>query len=138
MSLSSTQRWAVDTSDFLGFKHSTYKQKMYNYSITNPSEYTLMRMTAIEKIKFKMVGDLYDDLYSVLSKGTTKDGDVLITINNRLEAPCYPQQDVTELALEGAQEMQKIMEKVINIVLPDYTTIANSQIKAKSDAAKIT
>jgi hypothetical protein len=135
--LAGPQRWAVDTSDFLGFKYSTYKQKMYNYSITKPSEYTEMRMRALEKIKFQTVGNLYDELFNILSKGTTKSGDYLTTLTGTLEPPNYPQQEVTEIALEAAKEMQKIMEKVCDIVLPDYTTLASSQLKAKSDAAKI-
>ena len=132
-----TNRWAVDTSDFLGFKHSTYKQKMYNYSIVNPSQYTTMRMNAIEKIKFLAVAKIYDEFFAILSKGTDKDSNPLITINGNLEPPCYPQQLVTELALEAAELLQAQVEKVCDIVLPDYQAIANKQIKAKTDASFI-
>jgi hypothetical protein len=38
-----SERWGVNTSDFLGFKHQTYLSNLYNFAITKPTNYNSMR-----------------------------------------------------------------------------------------------
>jgi hypothetical protein len=131
------QRWGVNTSDFLGFKHQTYLSNLYNYAITNPTSYNLMRTTALEKIKFESIGSIYDNFFSILSKGMTADQTQVIFINNTPTLPSYPAQKVSELSLKAAQTLETLLNEVCDIVLPDYTEFTHKRLREKTNGQNI-
>ena len=135
------QRWGVNTSDFLGFKHQTYLSNLYNFAITKPTQYNSMRTKALEKIKFEAIGAVYDNFFNVLSKGisgTTATGlTQVIFIDTTAAEPSYPAQKVSELSLKAAQTLEQLLNEVCDIVLPDYTEFSNKRLREKTNGQNI-
>jgi hypothetical protein len=131
------ERWGINTSDFLGFKHQTYLSNLYNYAITNPTSYNAMRTSALEKIKFESIGSIYDNFFHILSKGMTADQTQIIFINNTATQPAYPAQKVSELSLKAAQTLEQLLNEVCEIVLPDYTEFTHKRLREKTNGQNI-
>ena len=125
------QRFQVDTSDYLGFKYEQYKNDLYAMALSKPSDYFALRKKVIEAVKTQAVGDIYKSFFNILSKGLDKEGQTNLIRNME---PCYPQQEVSKIALKASKTLNSILDEVIEIILPqNFKDLANQRLVQKSE-----
>ena len=134
------QSYRINTANYLGIQHSTFKNKLMELALTKPSDYFDLREKVLEKVKTDAIADLYNTIFNTMTDGKDLKGGS-IAAGATAEAilkPSYPHQEVTEIALAAAKTMDKIIDDVIEIILPiDYTELAKQRIARKSEGAGI-
>ena len=131
------QNFKIDTSDYLGISHTTFKNKLMEIALTKPSEYFQLREKVLERVKTNAIANLYNTIYLVLTEGKLNDGNLAAAgaTQSAIFVPNYPKQKVTEIALSAAKTMDEIIDGIIEIILPiDYNDIAKQRISRKADA----
>ena len=135
-----SQNFKLDTTDYLGISYTSYKNDLMQLALTNPNQYYELRKNVLEAVKIKAISNLYDTIYSVLTDGEVSNG--VSAAGNATAAgifkPHYPKQEVTKVALSASQTMQKIIDDVVDIILPlDYTELAKQRLARKGEARGI-
>ena len=119
----------VNTSNYLGYDYQSWQRKQYANALKDPSKYAQMREDVISSMRNDAVRDVYQTISLALTKGLSKQNQFLC------DPPCYPDQLVAELALEGSQTMERIMQKCVDIIIPrDYQDLANNRLHEQSKA----
>ena len=85
----STDRFFIETDDFLGYKFEEFKNQQYADALSTPSEYFKLRKEVLKQVKNDAVSDMYLTFFNLLSKGISKDGSQIGT-TKVLDPPCYP------------------------------------------------
>ena len=132
-----TNNFKINTSDYLGINHTTFKNKLMEIALTKPADYFQLREIVLDKVKTQAIANLYNTIYSVLTEGKLSDGNSAAAGATQ-EAhfkPGYPQQKVTEIALSAAKTMDEIIDDVVEIILPiDYNELAKQRMARKAGA----
>ena len=136
-----SQNFKLDTTNYLGIEHTTFKNDLMQLALTDPAKYFELRKEVLESVKTKAISNLYDTIYSVLTEGDVSTGGSSAAGNAAAAAlfkPKYPKQKVTEIALSAAQTMDGIIDKVIEIVLPiDFNELAKQRLARKGESRGI-
>jgi len=128
----STDRFFIETDDFLGYKFEEFKNEQYANALSTPSEYFKLRKEVLKQVKNDAVSDMYLTFFNLLSKGISKDGSQIGT-TKVLDPPCYPQQLVSKFALKAASTMEKIIDEALEIILPiDIKSLATKRLEDQS------
>ena len=72
--MSKENDFRIDTSDYLGISHSTYKNRLMSLALTQPSQYFKLREIVAEKVKEQAIKSMYNTFYYVMTEGKGYDG----------------------------------------------------------------
>ena len=135
-------QFKVDVQDYLSIKHNTFKEKMLQLALTNPSEFYELREKVMVTIVNEAIGDLYETLYNAMTTGTKKDGTTSVATGAakaNLFKPNVPKQEVGDFCLRAATTMENIVRKMVDEVLPpNIIEVAKARIASKTSASNIT
>ena len=122
-------RFAIDTSDFLGINYDSYKNDLYAMALSTPADYMKLRKETLAVVKNQCIKDIYTQFYNLLSKGEDLNG----TQIGSLPAPCYPSQMVSKFALKAARTLDSILEEAIEIILPlNFKELSTKRLEDQS------
>ena len=120
----------VDTNNYLGYEFQSWQRQQYALALSKPNLYFENREKIISSIRDNAVKNVYKTLYNILSNGTNLEDQTIIK-----PPPKYPQQLISQIALEASQTMQEIMERAVELLLPaDFKKIAEGRLNEKSRA----
>ena len=132
-----TNNFKIDTSNYLGISHNTYKQRLLELALTQPEQYFQLREIVLRNVKENAIKDLYNNFYSIMTEGkifngaSAADGATAATTF----VPNYPQQKVTEFALGAAKTMDALCDECVEIILPlNYRDLAEQRLARKGEA----
>ena len=122
-------RFAIDTSDFLGINYDSYKNDLYAMALSTPADYMKLRKETLSVVKNQCIKDIYTQFYNLLSKGEDLNG----TQIGSLPAPGYPAQMVSKFALKAARTLDSILEEAIEIILPlNFKELSTKRLEDQS------
>ena len=137
----------IDTTNYLGLDHNTYKNKLLQISLTNASEYFKMRENVIRNVKNDAIKKMYEVFYKVMSDGklisgknaaSRADNEPNVGDIDKVFKPAYPSQKITEFALGASKTLDAICEECIELIFPDdYRKIAESRLMRKGEADRL-
>ena len=146
------QNFKIDTTNYLGIGHSTFKNKLLEIALTQPAQYFKIRENVLKNVKEKAISNMYETFYNVMTDGTIKTpGGVVAnaaydaenpvggTIDtNKVFVPQYPNQKVTEFALGAAKTLDSICDECIEIIMPlNYKDLAEARLARKGEADRL-
>ena len=124
--------WKVNVSDYMGHKYEQYKAKLYGLALSKPSDYYELKSTVIETLNTKIAEYIYEIFFDLLTEGKLPGGKKLGIGTIDLK-PSWPSQAATAFSLDASNEIDKIIIKCVDIILPaSHLDIANLQLKEKS------
>ena len=130
--MAAPMNWKVDVSDYMGHKYEQYKSKLYGLALTKPSDYYDLKSNVIMKLNEQIAEHVYEIFFKLLTDGLLPD-DTPLTIGGKELKPCWPGQAATAFSLDASNEIDKIITKCVDIILPaSHLDIANLQLKEKS------
>ena len=135
-----SNQFKVDVQDYLSIKHNTFKEKMLQLALTNPSEFYEIREKVMESTINAAIGDLYETLYTVMTTGKKKDGTSAAGAATKasLFVPNVPKQEVGDFCLRAATTMEGIVRKCVDEILPpNIIEVAKSRIASKTSTNNI-
>jgi hypothetical protein len=123
----------LDISDFLGVDHAAYIRDLESLSIARPSDYNRVRNSVSSKLKKDLLTNTYVLYYNLLTTGSEFPELVALGLK-----PSYPKQKASEFALGGAEALNKVLDEVMEIVLPaNAQGFAQQQLKRKAATSNI-
>ena len=124
--------WRVDVLDYMGHKYEQYKSKLYGLALSKPSDYYALKSDVIEKLNVLIAEYVYKIFFDLLTEGILPDKTTLM-IDGKNVKPSWPGQAATAFSLDASNEIDKIITKCVDIILPaSHLDIANLQLKQKS------
>ena len=130
--MAAPMNWKVDVSDYMGHKYEQYKSKLYGLALSTPSAYYDLKSDVIEKLNKQIAEYVYEIFFNLLTNGKLPDGTDL-KIGTTIIRPCWPGQAATSFSLDASNEIDKIIMKCVDIILPtSHLDIAKSQLIEKS------
>ena len=134
-----TTQFRIPVNDYLGHNYNAFRDRLFAMAISNPSDYFKMREAIVKDVKTKAVKDLYNVLYDTLTEGTTGGGRSVDKGGVSFEfKPALPPQSANELCLGAAKTLDKILDDVLDIIIPiDYHSIASKRLEMKGSSAGI-
>lgn len=136
-----SNNFKVDVQDYLSIKYTTYKEKLLQLALTNPTNYYQLREMVMEKVVNDAIGNLYESLYNVMTSGTLRDGATKASAganSNALFVPNYPKQEVGDFCLRAATTMEGIVRECVDKILPpNIIEVAKSRIASKTSTNSI-
>ena len=141
-----SQNFKIDTTNYLGIGHSTFKNKLLEIALTQPAQYFKIRENVLKNVKEKAISNMYETFYSVMTEGkiggvnAAYDGGNLIAglDVNTMFVPNYPNQKVTEFALGAAKTLDSICDECIEIImLLNYKDLAEARLARKGEANRM-
>jgi hypothetical protein len=136
-----SNQFKVDVQDYLSIKHNTFKEKMLQLALTNPSEFYEIREKVMESTINAAIGDLYETLYRVMTTGKKSDGTSAAApaAKASLFVPNVPKQEVGDFCLRAATTMEGIVRRCVDEILPpNIIEVAKSRIASKTSTSNIT
>ena len=128
-----TTNFKLSVGEVLGFKYQSFIGKQKALAISNPDKYYKERNLLDSEIKEGIATKIYDDLYVVLTKGSS------VSAFTSGE-PQYPPQKINDLVLDLVASLAEELADVVNLIYPDdFMKIADSKlvIKQKGEAINI-
>lgn len=127
-----TMNWKVDVGNYMGHKYEVYKNRLNGIALTKPSAYFDAQNTIIEELNQQIAEKVYDIFYNLLTAGKLPNGSAL-TIDGQVLTPAWPSQAATTFALNASNEIDDIISKCVEIILPkDHLDIAKMKLQTKS------
>lgn len=127
-----TMNWKVDVGNYMGHKYEQYKNKLNAKALTKPSAYYDTKSDVIEALNQQIAERVYEIFYNLLTLGLLPD-DKQLTIDGEKLAPSRPSQAATAFALDASNEIDAIITKCVQIILPEsITDISKMQLTQKS------
>ena len=137
--MSGTMDWKVDVANFMGHKYEQYKNKLNAKAMTKPSAYYDTQSVVIEKLNENIAQYVYQIFYDLLTVGKlpgTNGGQ--LKIDGVELQPSWPSQAATKFALEASNEIDAIITKCVEIILPkSILDISTMQMAEKSKSLTI-
>ena len=116
----------VDANNYLGNEYADHTSKCLSLALSDPKTFYNVRANVVRNLKRNIIRDFYKKIFLVLSTGETEPG-VSVYKNEGGGAPInaveykvsYPKQKINELSLSIVATLDKILEEVASIILPD-------------------
>jgi hypothetical protein len=125
--------FVVDTSNYFGLDHETFKDNLQAFALTKPSEYFTLRGAIIKGVKKENLKNFYALFYNLLTNGTQPNGDAYVTDNADLFKPNMSKQEVSEIALGAVKTLNQLIDRVMDDILPkEFLKIANDTTAKKT------
>jgi len=127
----------IDPKAYFGLENEKFRAIMLQLALSKPTEYFAMRLNVTEEVKAKLVDDMYETFYYLMSDGNTnKRSDPGSDVFGGYR-PCIPPQLVNEFSLKVSKTISKIAEEAIEMILPrNYKSIAEDR-ETKRTAATL-
>ena len=111
----------VSPNNYLGQEYQDHCSKCYSLALSDPKVFYNARAAVTKNLKRDIVKNFYEKIYLVLSKGETTAGtSVYGTVLTSREYPVeYPTQKINEIALSFASTIDKMLDEITTIILPD-------------------
>lgn len=114
----------VEPNNYLGQDYADHCSRCYSLALSDPKSFYSARANVTQALKRKVVKDFYDKIYSVLSTGQIDSNYVYGTAITNADAAAnyqvkYPTQKINEIALSFAATIDKMLDEIANIILPD-------------------
>ena len=118
----------VNPNDFLGQLYSDHCSKCYSLALSDPKTFYNVRSNVTRNLKREIVKDFYDKIFLVLSTGNTvgttsvyknETGGVPSGFNAAEYKVAYPTQKINEIALSFSSTLDKMLDEIASIILPD-------------------
>ena len=133
-------KFELDTNDVLGFAYQEYVSEIRALALSKPAEYFKLRKEVLKEVKNEAVGQLYNTLFSVLSKGEKLGGGPIGTPPYHLGGrsglhPNYPSQKINDFCIQVASDLADHINRAIDIILPDdFEKLAAGKLNLKGRA----
>ena len=129
----SVNNFQVNILDVLGLQFNEYLSKVKALSLTNPTNYSEIRIKVSTIIINNAMRDLYLTLFHALTSGNLKDGTSSLIVgsygNGSPLIPSYPSQMASEYAISICRAMEIELRKIVELLFPSsYTNVANQVI----------
>ena len=132
MSERGEMNWKVDVSNYMGHKYEQYKNKLNAKAMTKPSAYYETQSLVIEKLNENIATMVYEIFFNLLTNGDLPGGGKL-TIDGEQLKPSWPSQAATSFAIEASNDIDAIISKCVEIILPkSILDISKMQMASKS------
>ena len=141
------QSFKINTTNYLGIGHSTFKNKLLEIALTQPAQYFKIRENVLKNVKETAISKMYDTFYSVMTDGTIDKKNAAFDTENpiggginedKVFIPQYPNQKVTEFALGAAKTLDSICDECIEIIMPmNYRDLAEARLARKGEANRL-
>jgi hypothetical protein len=116
----------------MGHKYEQYKNKLNAKEMTKPSAYYDTQSVVIEQLNEQIAQYVYQIFYDLLTVGKLPNGGQLSIDGVALE-PSWPAQAATKFSLEASNEIDAIITKCVEIILPkSILEISKMQMATKS------
>ena len=124
--------WKVNVSDYMGHKYEQYKNRLNAKALIKPSAYYDTQSEVITKLNESIAKGIYEIFYNLLTTGKLPDGSFL-KIDGETLQPSWPAQAATTFALDASNEIDSIITKCVEIILPkDILDISKMRLQMKS------
>ena len=140
----STNNFKLDVTDALGFKYSAHKQACTALALGSPKVYYELKSIVYLELRDKIITQLYDHVYSILSTGKMTGGAAIGSatlgsprLGDGKLIPSFPMQQCSSIAIEMCKDMNKHIDIIMQILLPDKNDLISKEsisIKGISDA----
>lgn len=112
----------VNPNNYLSNDYNDHCSKCYSLALSDPKTFYNARSAVTKNLKRDIVKAFYDKIYLTLSKAETSAG-VSVYYGGGIsstEYPVnYPTQKINEIALSFAATLDKMLDDIASIVLPD-------------------
>ena len=112
----------IDPNNYLSNYYNDHCAKCYALALSDPKNFYDARSSVTKNLKRDIVKDFYDKIYLTLNTGYTSSG-VSVYVGSTLNPTDYPvrypTQKINEIALSFAATLDKMLDEITNIVLPD-------------------
>jgi hypothetical protein len=116
----------------MGHKYEQYKNKLNAKAMTKPSAYYDTQSVVIEELNEQIAQYVYQIFYDLLTVGKLPSGGQL-SIDGVALQPSWPAQAATKFSLEASNEIDAIITKCVEIILPkSILEISKMQMATKS------
>ena len=128
-----------DPNDVLNLQYKKYKMSLYSTSLAKPSEYFKLKEQLTDKLKTKLVTDLYLTVYSLLRRGVIIEGGNEVFVCGKNDdgtdrVPGYASAEVNKISLQITATFDDFLEDIINILMPpSFLQLADNQLVKKSE-----
>ena len=130
--MSGTMDWKVDVANYMGHKYEQYKNKLNTKAMTKPSAYYETQSKVMEELNERIAQYVYQVFYDLLTNGILPSKEKLKIDGTELQ-PSWPSQAATKFALEASNEIDAIISKCVEIILPkSILDISKMQMAEKS------
>ena len=111
----------VNPNNYLSNDYNDHCAKCYSLALSDPRTFYNARSAVTKNLKRDIVKAFYDKIYSTLSTGYTSAGN---SVYGNILAPGdypvnYPTQKINEIALSFSATLDKMLDDIASIVLPD-------------------
>ena len=126
-----TDRFFLDTSNYLSYDYESYRNSMYALSLSQPSRYFEIRKQVLEQVRNDYIKNIYTVFYNLLALGKDKDGNDLPGLTD--PRPGYPKQLVSQYSLKCARTVEQMLAGALEIILPvDFKDLATKRLQDQS------
>ena len=134
----------IDPANYAGIDHESYRSDMLQLALSQPTQYTKLRKSVLDKVKRNAVNSQYAIYYYLLTEGQSvvdnKPSDSILDLtagftkeDQIMFKPKVPSQIVNEFALKAAKTIDKIAEEAIEMILPaGWKQIADNRTFSKT------
>ena len=139
-----SNNFKLDVTDALGFKYAAHKQTCTALALGSPKIYYELKSLVYTELRDKIISQLYDHVYSILSTGKMVGGNAIGSatlgsprLGDGKLIPCFPMQQCSSIAVEMCKDMNKHIDIIMQILLPDKNDLVSKEsisIKGISDA----
>lgn len=117
----------------LGNLYKQYQESLYLTALSKPSEYAKIRMKAVQDIKMKVVGDMYEKLRAVLCAGKLQNANIVVFDGN-VYVPNYPPSEADSMILSLAKTLDTELDKIVDIVVPPFSDVLRNKLETRGVA----
>ena len=110
--------WKVDVSDYMGHKYEQYKNKLYGKALSKPSAYYDLQSKVLEDLNKTIAKYIYEIFFDLLTIGKLPNTKGFLEIDGVKLVPSWPGQAATAFSLDASNEIDKIISKCVEIILP--------------------
>ena len=110
----------------LGLTHKRFQSLLQVHALSNPKTYTTTRLKIFDVIVSKMVKDMHEKLWCLLSTGKDEDGNEIIKFPGVDIGPSLPDTEIAQISNAFAQQIYTMMLKVYDDIVPEAITAASN------------
>lgn len=114
------QNFRIKTGNYLGFEYEDFRNKMYAIALADPKSYYTIRNDVVKGIRDETVEKFFNVFYAALTEGkrSNPDGTLGAPLSPHLPPPNFPAQSVAEICLQAGRTIHKIVDDVIEKIIP--------------------